>query len=128
MARRLDSRRPHLLRNEQEYEAAIAEVEALLATELDPGTPNYERLDFLAVLIEQYEDEVFTVDQPTPQATVDFMLDQKGMTRGDLADIMGGKSRVSEFFTGKRELSVNQVRALREALGIPADMLIGARS
>ena len=127
MARKLDFRRPHLLRDEQEYEAAIAEVEALLEVELAPGTPNYERLDFLALLIEKYEDEVFTVDAPTPQAAVDFMLDQKGMTRADLAEIMGGKSRVSEFFTGKRELSVNQVRALREALGIPADLLIGTR-
>ena len=127
MARKLDFRRPHLLRNEQEYEAAIAEVERLLATELAPGTTNYERLDFLAVLIEQFEDELFTIDTPTPQAAVDFMLEQKAMTRGDLAEIMGGKSRVSEFFAGKRELSVNQIKALRETLGIPADLLIGTQ-
>jgi HTH-type transcriptional regulator/antitoxin HigA len=56
------------------------------------------------------------------------MLEQKGMTRGDLAEIMGGKSRVSEFFAGKRELSVNQIKALREKLGIPADLLIGTQS
>ena len=66
----------------------------------------------------------FPIDQPTPQAIVEFMLEQKGMSRADLADVMGGKSRVSEFFGGKRELSVNQVRALRETLGVPADLLI----
>jgi transcriptional regulator with XRE-family HTH domain len=47
------------------------------------------------------------------------MLEQKGMTRADLADIMGGKSRVSEFFAAKRDLSINQIRALRDVLGIP---------
>jgi HTH-type transcriptional regulator/antitoxin HigA len=46
------------------------------------------------------------------------------MARADLARIMGGKSRVSEFFAGKRDLSISQVRALRDELGIPADLLI----
>jgi Predicted transcription regulator containing HTH domain len=46
------------------------------------------------------------------------------MSRADLATIMGGKSRVSEFLNGKRSLSIKQVRALRERLGIPADRLI----
>jgi antitoxin component HigA of HigAB toxin-antitoxin module len=37
---------------------------------------------------------------------------------------MGGKARVSEFFSGKRRLSIEQIRSLRETLGIPADLLI----
>lgn len=124
MARMLDFRKPHLLRDEREYRAAIAEVEALLEKDSAPGTPDYERLQFLTVLIEQYEDAAFPIDHPTPQTAVDFMLDQKGLSRADLTELMGGKSRVSEFFAGKRQLSVNQVRALRERLGIPADLLI----
>jgi HTH-type transcriptional regulator/antitoxin HigA len=55
---------------------------------------------------------------------VDFMLEQKGMDRADLAEIMGGRSRVSEFFSGKRDLSKAQIEALRDRLGIPADMLM----
>ena len=125
MASKLDFRRPHLLRNDAEYEAAIAEVEALLESEdLAPGTPDYERLEFLSVLVEEYEDKEFPVDRANPQAIVDFMLEQKGMSRSDIIDVMGGKSRVSEFFSEKRDLSINQVRALREVLGIPADLLI----
>lgn len=61
----------------------------------------------------------------TPQEAVAFMLDQKGMTRAELADIMGGRSRVSDFFNGKRGLSTGQVKALRNLLGIPADLLLG---
>ena len=38
---------------------------------------------------------------------------------------MGGKARVSEFFAGRRRLSIEQVRALRDLLHIPADLLIG---
>jgi HTH-type transcriptional regulator / antitoxin HigA len=121
---RLDFRQPHLLRDDVEYEAALAEVEELMAANVVSGTPGYERLEFLSVLVEQYEDEEFPVDAPSPQAVVEFALEQKGLERSDLYDVMGGKSRVSEFFAGKRELSMNQVRALREVLGIPADLLI----
>lgn len=120
----LDFRRPHLLRNDLEYEAALAEVEKLMEQDSAPGTPSYERLEFLSLLVEQYEEEEFPVDAPTPQALVEFVLEQKGLDRTDLYDIMGGKSRVSEFFAGKRDLSMNQVRALRNVLGIPADLLI----
>ena len=38
---------------------------------------------------------------------------------------MGGKSRTSEFFNGKRELSKSQIEGLRRVLGIPADILLG---
>jgi HTH-type transcriptional regulator / antitoxin HigA len=53
------------------------------------------------------------------------MLEQKGMTRADLHRLMGGKARVSEFFAGKRALSVAQIRALHRELGIPSDLLLG---
>ena len=124
MSRTLDFRKPHLLRDRFEYENAIHEVEELLEANPKKGSSEYERLEFLSALVELYEEGAFPIDKPTPQAVVDFILEQRGMTRGDLAEVMGGKSRVSEFFGGKRELSVNQVRALREALGVPADLLI----
>jgi HTH-type transcriptional regulator/antitoxin HigA len=55
---------------------------------------------------------------------VEFMLEQKGLTRAVLAEPFGGRSRVSDFFSGKRPLSMTQIKALRELLGIPADLLI----
>lgn len=128
MASLLDFRRPHLLRDDAEHQAAVGEVEALMERELAPGTPEHERLEFLSVLIEAYEDERFPQSHPSPQAVVDFVLEQRGMTRADLAPLMGGKSRVSEFFSEKRHLSINQVRALRDALNIPADLLIARES
>jgi HTH-type transcriptional regulator/antitoxin HigA len=120
----LDFRRPHLLRDDGEYGMALREVDELLAADPSPGSSEHDRLAFLSVLVEQYERDALPSPAASPRDIVDFMLDQTGRTRAGLAEIMGGKSRVSEFFAGKRELSVNQVRALREALGIPADLLI----
>lgn len=121
----LDFSKPHVLRDEQEYEAALRELELLLDEEPAPGSEAYERLEFLSVLVEDYEERHYPMDAVSPQQAVEFMLEQKGLTRADLEDAMGGKSRVSEFFSGKRDLSKSQVEGLRRLLGIPADVLLG---
>jgi len=121
----LDFSKPHVLRSEAEYDAAIAEIGRLLDEDVEPGTEGYDRLEFLSVLVEHYEDERYPMGAVTPQQAVTFMLEQKGLDRSDLDDVMGGKSRVSEFLNGKRELSKSQVEGLRRLLGIPADVLLG---
>ena len=126
MAELLDFSRPHLLRDDMEYERALAEIEALLDSNPEPFTDAYERMEFLSVLSEKYEDENFPVEDLTPQQLVDFMLEQKGLDRSDLHVVMGGRSRVSEFFSGKRPLSLEQIKGLHELLSIPADLLISA--
>ncbi|MDQ3698097.1 MAG: transcriptional regulator [Gemmatimonadota bacterium] len=122
----LDFSLPHVLRNAKEYRAAVTEIDVLLDRDPRRGTAEYDRLEFLSVLVEAYEDEhVPVLPATTPQEAVEFMLEQKGMTRPELAPLFGGKSRVSEFFAGKRALSIGQVKAVRDALGLPADLLIG---
>lgn len=127
-ARQLDFAKPHVLRNAHEYRAAVREIDALLDADPRRGTEEYDRLEFLSVLVEAYEDERFPWEVlergGTPQSAVAFMLEQRGMTRAELAPLMGGRSRVSEFFSNKVALSLTQVRALSKALGIPADLLI----
>ena len=123
----LDFSTPHVLRNAREYRAAVSEIDRLLDAEPKRGTPDHERLEFLSVLVEAYEDEHDPLDEAggSPQSVVAFMLEQRGLTRADLHAAMGGKARVSEFFAGKRRLSIEQIRALRDLLHIPADLLIG---
>lgn len=124
----LDFTIPHVLRSTDEYDAAVAEIDALLDEGAEAGTPAWERLRFLAVLVEAYEDEAFPLEERlvgcTPQSAVEFMLTQRGMSRMDLESVFGSKSRVSEFFSGRRPLSKSQVLGLRARLGISADLLL----
>lgn len=121
----LDFTKPHVLRDEAEYHAAVMEIDSLLDQDVGAGTEGFDRLEFLSVLVEAYEDEHEpALPEGRPQAVVDFMLEQKGMTRAELANPMGGRSRVSDFFNGKRDLSKGQIETLRELLGIPADLLL----
>ncbi len=121
----LDFSKPHVLKGDAEYGAAIAEIERLLDDDVEAGSEGYDRLEFLSVLVEHFEDERYPMGGVTPQQAVTFMLEQRGMGRSELDDVMGGKSRVSEFLNGKRDLSKSQVEGLRRLLGIPADVLLG---
>ncbi|HKT08769.1 MAG TPA: hypothetical protein VJR24_12785 [Gemmatimonadaceae bacterium] len=120
----LDFRRPHLLRNDREYDAAISSLDALL----DRGRLSQveeERLEFLTLLAEAYELDHYPIEPAsTPQTIVDFLLEQNAMSRVDLAPLMGGASRVSDFFNEKRALSLGQIRKLRDRFNISADVLI----
>jgi HTH-type transcriptional regulator/antitoxin HigA len=122
----LDFTKPRVLRTEAEYEAAVAEIDALLDADPAEGSEEYDRLEFLSVLVEAYDTEhnPMPTGDATPQAVVEFMLEQKGLDRAALHEAMGGKSRVSEFFSGKRDLSRGQIESLRELLGVPADLLL----
>ena len=115
-----------MLRTTDEFGAAVREIDRLLVVDPQPSTGEYDRLELLSVLVEDYEARHYPIDTTdlTPQDVVDFMLEQRGMTRADLAPMMGGRSRVSDFFNGRRALSKGQIEALREHLGIPADLLI----
>jgi HTH-type transcriptional regulator/antitoxin HigA len=121
----LDFKKPHVLRNVREYKAAVDEIDTLLDRDPKRGSDKYDRLEFLSVLVEAYEHEHDPIDETgTPQSIVLFMLEQAGLTRTDLASMMGGRARVSEFLAGKRRLSIEQIKRLRDELGIPADLLI----
>ncbi|HEX8432995.1 MAG TPA: helix-turn-helix domain-containing protein [Longimicrobium sp.] len=122
----IDLHAPHVLRTREEYDIAVAEIDRLLDLNAEPFSAESDRLELLALLVEVYEAKHDPIDLSdlTPRDMVDFMLEQKGMDRADLAEIMGGRSRVSEFFSGKRDLSKAQIEALRDRLGIPADMLM----
>jgi len=125
MATTLESSAVRLLRTDTEYDAAVTEIGALMDQELAPGTPAHDRLDVLTLLVAAYDDAHYPMgNASTPQDVVDFLLEQNGMTRAQLAPLLGGRSRVSEFFNGVRPLSVGQVQALRGRFAVSADLLL----
>ena len=78
----------------------------------------------MATLVEAYEKIHFPSEDPTPIEAIEFQMDQLGLKPKDLVPYVGSRSKVSEVLSGKRSLSLNMIRALSEALDIPADVLI----
>lgn len=115
---------PKIVKTEDQYKAYLAEVERLAAEDPAPGTPDGDRLELLAKLVADYEDERYKFARPTPVEAIRFRMEEKGLKQKDLAPILGGKNRVSEILSQKRPLTLSMVRALSERLGISPSLLI----
>ncbi len=112
------------IRCEADYDAALREIEALLETAA-PESPDEDRLDVLATLVSAYEDMHYTLQNDVaPIDVLKTVMEDRGYSQADLARVIGSRSRASEILGGKRGLSVEHIRSLREAWGIPADALI----
>jgi HTH-type transcriptional regulator/antitoxin HigA len=110
------------IRTETDYEAALAEIARLWGA--PAGTPQGDRLDILATLVDAYENEHYPMDPPDPIAAIKFRMEQQGLTRKDLEGILGTRTRVAEVLNRRRGLSINMIRRLHEKLGISAEVLL----
>jgi HTH-type transcriptional regulator/antitoxin HigA len=110
------------IRTSADHRAAMAEVEKLWGAK--SGTPQGDRLDVLATLIDAYETRHYPIDAPDPIAAIKFRMEQQGFTRKDLIPLIGTRTRVAEVLNGKRNLSIAMIRRLHAALGISAEVLI----
>ena len=110
------------IRTEADYDAAMEEVAALWGAA--SGTPKGDRLDVLATLIDVYEAKHHAMDPPDPVEAIKFRMEQQGLTRKDLEDIIGTRTRIAEVLNRKRSLSIGMIRRLHDRLGISADILI----
>ena len=110
------------IRTKADYEASLAEVERLWGARR--GTRKGDRLDILATLIDAYESEHHPMDPPDPIEAIKFRMEQQGLSRKDLAEILGSRTRVAEVLNRRRGLSINVIRRLHQKLGISVDVLI----
>lgn len=88
------------------------------------GTKEGDELELLAILIKEYEDRQFPIAAPDPIEAIQYRMEQQGLTKKDLAKILGYKSRVSDIFSGRRKLTLEMVRNLHEKLNIPLASLV----
>ena len=110
------------IRNEADYDAALADIERLIDAKF--GTRAGDRLDIFVTLVEAYEDKHWQIDPPDPIEAIKLRMAQRGLTRRDLAHVLGSKSRVSEVLSRKRPLTLAMIQRLHREWGIPAESLI----
>jgi HTH-type transcriptional regulator / antitoxin HigA len=110
------------IRTKREYQAALKEVEALWDSRA--GTAEADRLEVLALVVEDYERKHFPIDAPHP---IDFLLhvmEARGLTRKDLERYIGSRARVAEVLNRVRPLTLEMIRRLASGLKLPADVLV----
>ena len=112
------------IKTEEEYNKALERLEEIFDS--TTGTSEGDELEILGILIENYENNIFTIDFPDPIEAIKFRMEQLNYTQNDLGEIIGLKSRASEILNKKRKLSLNMIRKLSKSLNISSDVLIQA--
>ena len=102
---------------------ALAQIESLWE-QAEPGTPEGDRFEVLATLVDAYEREHFPIPAPDPLEAIRFRMEQLGLTTTDLLPIFKTTARLSEVLNRRRRLSLGMIRQLSERLSIPADIMI----
>lgn len=112
------------LRDEADYDWALAEIEAYFTDQPAPGSPDADRFDVLAALVKVYEDQHHPIGAPDPVETIRQWMVLRELRQSDLAALIGSKSRASEILARKRPLTMEMVFKLSRDWGIPAEALI----
>lgn len=110
------------IKNKTDYNNTLKQIDKLWNAR--PNTPNGDKLEVLVTLVEAYEKKHYPIGPPDPVEAIKFRMEQMGLTQSDLAEAMGGKNRVSEVLSGKRNLTLKMARELHKRFNIPAESLL----
>jgi HTH-type transcriptional regulator/antitoxin HigA len=113
----------HPIRHQRDHAGALREIERLWGA--PPRTPAADKLEVLVTLVDAYEARHHPIDPPDPIDAIRFRLEPMGLTRRDLAGIIGSRARISDVLNRRRPLTIAMIAKLRDRRGISADVLIG---
>ena len=105
------------IRTAAEYEAALARIDDLIHA--PPGSPEELELDRVSCLVEAYEAVHYPIPEPSQAAMLDFMLDQKMLSRPHLLPLAGGSARLDDMLAGRTPIPPAMARAIAEQTGFP---------
>lgn len=112
------------LRSESDYDAALEEIARYFDNEPKPGTPEGNRFDLLALVIEDYERKHWPIDPPDAVDAIRYRMETGEHTQADLGRLLGSRQRASDILTRKRPLTMKMAWRLHREWGIPAEALI----
>jgi HTH-type transcriptional regulator/antitoxin HigA len=112
----------HPIKTAADYQAALRHVAGLMHAQ--PNTPEGDDLDLLTTLITAYEEQQYPILPPDPVEALVYWMETRDLTRRDLEPLLGSRARVAEILNRRRTLTLDMIRRLHSALGIPAEILI----
>ena len=107
---------------EEDRQDALVEIERLWGA--DPASADGAKLDALAILVEAYEEKLWSVTAADPVAAIQSHMEWNGYTQSDLAKLLGSRSRASEILSRRRALTLEMIHKLDRQWGIPASLLV----
>lgn len=111
-----------LLKTEEDYRKAIERINGLI--DCKEGSQEEDELEILSLLVWDYEEKHFTIEQLQPIEALRVRMNELGMTSEDLKKIIGDKDQVSAILSKKRKLTLKMIREIHKKMNIPVETLI----
>ena len=117
------------IKDKTEYDAAMTRIEELLPL-VDDNTPKSDKnlieLDLLSELVSEYEDEHFPIKLPSLVEVLKLRMYEMGLNQTKLSELFGvSPSRISDYFAGRCEPTLNVARKINKELNIDANIILG---
>lgn len=112
------------IKTDNDYNWAIAEITSYFENEPEVGSPDGDRFDVLATLIEAYEDKHYPISTPDPVDAIRAHMELFDLPRKKLVEVFGSSSRASEVLNRRRALTVEMIYKLNNEMHIPAEILV----
>ena len=116
--------KPAVIKNKEQYDQYLGRIEELIVAEPEFDSAAGKEVELLSLLVEDFEKKTFRFDRPDPVEAVKFRMLEQDLKQSDLVPYFGSRSRVSEFLSRQRPLTVGMIRDLSEGLGIPTEILL----
>lgn len=111
------------IKDDKHLATAQEVLDRLLQDKLDSGGEAY--LEVLSDLIGDYEDEYHPVSDSSPVDMLRHLMDAHSLTQATVCkDICVGKSTLSQFLSGKRELSKSTAKKLAEYFEVELSLFL----
>ena len=105
------------IQNDSDLDLALARIDDLIHA--PPGSPEEQELVRLFHLVETYEAVHYPIPEPSQAAMLDFMLDQKMLSRPQLLPLAGTAARLDDMLAGRTPIPAPMARAIAEQTGFP---------
>lgn len=115
----------HVIHNEAELDEYTGVLFGLTAKP-KPSGADVQMIELLELLIEKYETEHFPIPKASPIDVLRYLMESHSLQQQDLVPQLGSTPLVSLILAGKRNLTVQHIRALVERFHLSADVFIGA--
>lgn len=115
---------PQVIENDTE----LKRVEKIITGLLKKGeglAPEEEKLlDLLSNLVEDYEDEHYSIPDAAPNEVLKFLMEQNDLKQSDLRAIFSSSGIASEVINGKRSISKTQAKKLADFFNVSVSVFI----
>ena len=119
---------PGIIESPEEHERHLTAAEQLMEKGDALSSEEEKVLALLVLLIEAYEtsgeedDDHEPAEPPKPHETLRRLLEARGLSVRDMADIFGNPAAAAEALEGRRQISRGQAKQLANYVRVPAKL------